>query len=276
MEGSPERKRSDGVLNFIVSAAAAEVGLTAVRADKIAEPGQITLQVIAHVLGAKAAVVDLSGLNPNVFYEMAIRHTARLPVALIADKGCALPFDIAQMRTIFFDHTDLESANECKKAIASQLKEALSGAVDSPIATTVDVGALQSGSVVERNVADLVTTVGEMAKDQRATLDRMERLQFMLRGTEVLNPKAITDLAVGLERLQTAAFEFGASEVLEAIAELEPPMRYFRDRLDRSESHWVNSRELTMGSRRIPEDLEVKSASQSRLGSRGSPRNPRV
>src|SRR6185437_7434531 len=149
-EGSPERERSDGVLQFIIAKAAEELGLTAVRGDQLAEPGQITLQVIDHILGARAAVADLTGLNPNVFYELAVRHTARLPVALIAEKGCSLPFDIAQMRTIFFDHTDLQSADECRQAIVAHLTEALKGAVDSPIATSIDVQSLQSGSVVER------------------------------------------------------------------------------------------------------------------------------
>jgi hypothetical protein len=78
-EGSPERNRSDGVLDFIVARAAQELELTAVRADQMGEPGQITLQVINHILGARAAVADLTGLNPNVFYELAVRHTARLP-----------------------------------------------------------------------------------------------------------------------------------------------------------------------------------------------------
>jgi hypothetical protein len=52
-EGSPERYRSDGILEFIVDRAAEELGLTAVRADQLAEPGQITLQVIDHILGAR-------------------------------------------------------------------------------------------------------------------------------------------------------------------------------------------------------------------------------
>lgn len=100
-DGSEERNRSDGVLEFIVARAASELGLQAVRADQLAEPGQITLQVIEHVLGAKAAVADLTGRNPNVYYELAIRHTAKLPTVLICEQGEELPFDIAQMRTIF-------------------------------------------------------------------------------------------------------------------------------------------------------------------------------
>jgi hypothetical protein len=176
-EGTPERNRSDGILEFIVGRAADELDLKAVRADKIAEPGQITLQVIEHVLGARAAVADLTGLNPNVFYELAVRHTARLPVALIVEKNAILPFDIAQMRTIFFDHTDLRSADECRREIVAQLRQALeSGAVDSPIATTVDVNALASGSVVERNIAELVTTMEEMTRSQRASAAMIEYL----------------------------------------------------------------------------------------------------
>jgi hypothetical protein len=42
---SPERKRSDGVRDFIVTPAVAELGLEVLRADQIGEPGQITHQV---------------------------------------------------------------------------------------------------------------------------------------------------------------------------------------------------------------------------------------
>lgn len=69
-EASDIRRRADGVLKFMIAPAAQKLGLTTVRADAIAEPGEITLQVIGHVLTAKAAVADLTGANPNVFYEL--------------------------------------------------------------------------------------------------------------------------------------------------------------------------------------------------------------
>ncbi|UKA59136.1 hypothetical protein [Arthrobacter sp. FW306-2-2C-D06B] len=168
-EGSETRKRSDGILRYIVNKAAEEVGLSAVRADQIADPGQINLQVIDHVLNARAAVADLTGLNPNVFYEVAVRHTARLPLVLIAEKGCKLPFDIANMRTIFFDHTDLGSADDCRAAIAAGLDQALNkGVVDSPIATTLDVRSMSAGSAVERGIADILQSVQELTRMQRS------------------------------------------------------------------------------------------------------------
>jgi hypothetical protein len=232
-EGSPQRRRSDGVLEFIVKRAAEEVGLRAVRADQIAEPGQITLQVIEHVLGARGAVVDLTDLNPNVFYELAVRHTARLPVALIAEKGCSLPFDIAQMRTIFFDHTDLQSADECRRSIVSHLSEALDGAVDSPIATSIDVQSLQSGSVVERNVAELVTTVEDMAKSQRATLELVDRLRMDLRHRDDVSPEAVADLLLGLEHLLELSSEINDERVRDAVREIRAPMDYLERRFGR-------------------------------------------
>jgi hypothetical protein len=180
-EDTPVRKRSDSIFKFIVARAAAELGLTAIRGDQLSEPGQITLQVIDHVLGARAAVADLTGLNPNVFYELAVRHTARLPIALIAEKDCTLPFDIAQMRTIFFDSSDLGSADACREAIVAQLRNSLDNkTVDSPIATAVEVRALQSGDKVERNIAELLTVVEDIAKSQQVTLSRIDGLASAL------------------------------------------------------------------------------------------------
>ncbi|HZV72578.1 MAG TPA: hypothetical protein VFF79_02575 [Conexibacter sp.] len=131
--GSAVRERSDVVMEYVVTPAAHSLGLVTVRADAIAAPGEVTRQVLEHVVNAGASVADLTGANPNVYYEMAVRHAARLPTVLIAERGERLPFDVAQMRTIFFDHTSLRSAAACTDAIAQQLRAALHGAVGSPI-----------------------------------------------------------------------------------------------------------------------------------------------
>ena len=178
-DGSETRHRPDGVLAAIVEPAAAEVGLTAIRADGLAKPGQITAQIIEHVLGAKAAVADLTGKNANVLYELAIRHTANLPVVLIADHGEVLPFDTAQMRTIFFSPTDLGSAATCKKRLVVQLREGLAGNFDSPVAAAVDQRALRSsGDAVQRSLADLLNVVGEMSAELKEARRDIRRSVF--------------------------------------------------------------------------------------------------
>jgi hypothetical protein len=190
-EGSETRERSDGVMEYIVGPAAQAVDLTTIRADKIAKPGQITRQVIEHVVGAKAAVVDLTGANPNVYYEMAVRHTAQVPTVLIAQNGEKLPFDISQMRTIFFDHTSLKSAAECRDQITQHLQEALGGEVDSPIAASVSVQRLEQGSPQDRVLAQIIDGMDDLRK----------RIRMINHPRREIHPRALADLDRGLEEL---------------------------------------------------------------------------
>lgn len=103
------RKRSDRILKFIIKPAIEAFGYEAKRADQISAPGQITSQVIQHILDSPLVIADLAGHNPNVFYELAIRHAVRKPLIQLSKKGESLPFDVTGMRTIFIDHQELES-----------------------------------------------------------------------------------------------------------------------------------------------------------------------
>ncbi|MEZ4720316.1 MAG: hypothetical protein R2813_00395, partial [Flavobacteriales bacterium] len=86
-EDSEFRRHSDLILGSIVEPALEEAfGLKVVRADAIDKPGVITRQVIDYLMRSRLVVADLSFHNPNVFYELAIRHAARLPVVQIIRK----------------------------------------------------------------------------------------------------------------------------------------------------------------------------------------------
>ena len=121
-KGSSERNRSDKVLREVVAKAAKELDLHALRGDRIALPVEVTAQVVHHLTEARAAVADLTGKNPNVFYELAIRKSAGKPVVLIAERGEDLPFDIHTMKTIFYDLDDPKSMRECRQEVVEQLR----------------------------------------------------------------------------------------------------------------------------------------------------------
>jgi hypothetical protein len=108
-EGSDARKHSDLFLSTLVEPALKELGLDVVRADKIAEPGMITTSVLEHIKLSRLVVADLSMLNPNVFYEMALRHAVKLPIVQIIRKADRLPFDVNQVNSIIIDNTDIYS-----------------------------------------------------------------------------------------------------------------------------------------------------------------------
>lgn len=129
-EGSEHRKHADLVLGSLIEPALAELKLKAVRADKISVPGMITRQVIEHVARAKLVIVDLSFGNPNVFYELALRHAVRKPLVQITRTGDKLPFDVGQFRTVVIDMSDVytlvpqidlhrqEITRQCRAALA--------------------------------------------------------------------------------------------------------------------------------------------------------------
>jgi hypothetical protein len=127
---SEERLHSDLFLTSLVEPAVAEFSLKVVRADKIGKPGMITAQVIEHLVRARLVVADLSFHNPNVFYELALRHAVRRPVVQIIRVADPIPFDLDQFRTVQIDNSTIYSLvpqlETYRSEIASQIRQALS------------------------------------------------------------------------------------------------------------------------------------------------------
>lgn len=134
-EGSETRKHSDMFLSSIVEPALEPFRLKVVRADAIDKPGTITKQIIEYILRSRLVIVDLSYHNPNVFYELALRHAARLPVVQIIRSGDKIPFDINQMRTVQIDTTSIYSLLPRVPAYQTEIAAHVRRALDDPDAS---------------------------------------------------------------------------------------------------------------------------------------------
>lgn len=138
-DGSEARKHSDLFLGSIIEPAIEPLGLKVVRADAIDTPGLITNQIIEFILRSKLVIADLSFHNPNVFYELALRHVSRLPTIQIVRKGDKIPFDIGNFRTIILDCSDIYTLvpklETYKSEIASQARRVLEdpNVVENPV-----------------------------------------------------------------------------------------------------------------------------------------------
>lgn len=146
-EGTTTRDRSDKVYQHIIKPAVEACGYRPLRSDIEPTPGMIGQQIITHLVEDDLVVADLTGQNANVFYELAIRHMVRKPVVQVIQKNERLPFDITQSRTIFFDHTDLDSAEDCRRQIMSQVRqlERDPTAVENPVSHAFRIDTLLKG-----------------------------------------------------------------------------------------------------------------------------------
>ncbi len=164
-EGSETRHRSDQVLKHIIEPTTEEFGYVAIRADKISEPGIITAQVIQHVVDDDLVIADLTDRNPNVFYELAVRHMVKKPIVQIIQTGEPIPFDVSTSRTINFDHRNLDSVANCKSELIKQIRavEEDPMKVDSPISVAIDLKSLQqSERPLEKSNAEIIMMLQEI------------------------------------------------------------------------------------------------------------------
>jgi hypothetical protein len=97
---SPERKRADEIYRFIIAPVVKDVRLEPYRADQDLTPGAITRKFLSELLNARLVIADLTGRNPNVFYELGIVHAFARPLISIADSASNLPFDAKDERVI--------------------------------------------------------------------------------------------------------------------------------------------------------------------------------
>lgn len=96
-----------GYYKAIYEPAIQKAGLKPVRADDdIFSTGKIIDQVWSGIHSAKVLVAELTGRNPNVFYELGLAHALQKPVVLISSNEGDVPFDIQHIRVIYYNVYD--------------------------------------------------------------------------------------------------------------------------------------------------------------------------
>src|SRR3954467_2510237 len=92
----------DAVYKELIAPAIDGAGLEPLRADEEMAGGVIHKPMFERLILCEFAVADLTTANPNVFYELGVRHAVRpwSTILLFAEGGTQLPFDVAPLRAI--------------------------------------------------------------------------------------------------------------------------------------------------------------------------------
>jgi hypoxanthine phosphoribosyltransferase len=77
------------------------------------EAGSITSSIVTSLVQSDIVIVDITGRNPNVFFELGIRYALRDRITiLLAQEGCDVPFDIRGYRYISYNPFRPEAARQ--------------------------------------------------------------------------------------------------------------------------------------------------------------------
>jgi hypothetical protein len=175
-EGTAERRHADMLLHGVILPVL-EDKFDVRRADGFSSPDIITARIIDCIVNWDLVVADLSFSNPNVFYEVGLRHMVAKPIIHMAAADTKLPFDTAAQRTIFFDPYDWHSQEKARQALAAAAKD-----VGEPEYTVSNPVTHALGVISARADADpqskLVASLEERLARMESTLRTATRSEF--------------------------------------------------------------------------------------------------
>lgn len=112
------------VYEHILRPAILQAGYHAVRADDANKTDYIVVGIVQRIIKSEMVLCDLSAKNPNVMYELGLRHAFDKPVVLVRDKVTDKVFDIQGLRYTEYDSSlRVDSVQKDIDRIAKAIQE---------------------------------------------------------------------------------------------------------------------------------------------------------
>lgn len=113
---SATRRKIDGLIDEVIKPVMEEAGYEVEVSHRITVSGTMTAAIIRKVYECDLAIANLTGNNPNVMYEIGLRHAAAKPIIHITENVKDLAFDVNDQRTIQYID-DITGAYELKEKL---------------------------------------------------------------------------------------------------------------------------------------------------------------
>ena len=109
--------------------------LTPKRADTDIFSGVIDVEMFSYIEYSRFAIADISGLNPNVFYELGVRHAVQQSgTAVLHQVDVPNPFNTNRIRAFPYEYEPDTHAAKSRTLISEILTESLQhNRLDSPV-----------------------------------------------------------------------------------------------------------------------------------------------
>jgi hypothetical protein len=147
-----------------------EPGYDVKRADELNREGLITNQIIERLREDDLVIADYTGRNPNVFYEVAARHSFGKPIVHLCSDPGEIPFDVANQRAIPYSllPEPLEEAKLALGAAVKAIEDVDFRASTNPITSVVNVATLQQSAQLDvRETAAVLHAINELRDELR-------------------------------------------------------------------------------------------------------------
>jgi hypothetical protein len=119
--GTDTRDRADEVFSYLIGPVCEELGYKPVRVDQVDAVDNINETIINYLKTAPMVVADMTGHNPNAFYELGFRQALELPLVPIIQIGNKLPFDVISQRTVFYN-LSVGKIEQSKRELKAKMK----------------------------------------------------------------------------------------------------------------------------------------------------------
>jgi O-acetyl-ADP-ribose deacetylase (regulator of RNase III) len=117
----------DYVYHELIYKAVKELGVECERCDEMIGTGSIHKKMFQGIFDADVSVVDITSLNPNVFYELGVRHALHKHVTLVIrrNSGLPIPFNISGLTILGYDIENEEQVERSRKKIRDHIQNGL-------------------------------------------------------------------------------------------------------------------------------------------------------
>ena len=237
-ENTAIRRHIDGIIDqAIVPAIGDEFEIKV--AHREYEIGSINDRVIQSVCNSDLVIANLTGLNPNVMFEIAIRYSFGKPAIVIAEKGTKLPFDIVDENTIFYIN-DPAGAAELKENIKRFVKKidwtkCEYGPVFSAIKNAAVINHIESG-ISDKDNKNAFSFLVEKMSDLEAEIKGMKADEY---AKKYIYNKTKLDIISGEMDSMINALERKSGKVPKEVLKMATE-KYIRNYCDRFEIEDIN------------------------------------